>query len=60
MGVRAISARQRDEIDQMFDYRYSQLPLVFAQLIRNGYLDEAELSGLAEEKLDLIRRMLSV
>jgi Photoprotection regulator fluorescence recovery protein len=52
--------RQRDEIDQIFDYRYSRLPLVFAQLIREGYLDETQLSGLAEEKLELIRRILSL
>jgi hypothetical protein len=25
--------RQRSKIDQIFDYRYSQLPLVFASLI---------------------------
>jgi Photoprotection regulator fluorescence recovery protein len=27
---------QRREIDQMFDFRYSQLPSVFAYLIRKG------------------------
>jgi hypothetical protein len=52
--------RQCDEIDQIFDYRYSRLPLVFVQLIREGYLDEAQLNGLAEEKLEFIRRMLSL
>jgi hypothetical protein len=31
---------QRREINKMFDYRYSQLPLVFAGLIRQGYLGE--------------------
>ena len=51
--------RQRREIDEMFDYRYSRLPLVFAQLIREGYLDEAQLSGLAEDKLEIVRRLLS-
>ena len=28
--------QQRREIDETFDYRYSQLPLVFARLIREG------------------------
>lgn len=51
--------RKRREIDRTFDYRYSQLPIVFAQLIRQGHLEEAELSGLSEEKLEEIRHLLS-
>jgi hypothetical protein len=51
--------QQRREINEVFDYRYSQLPLVFARLIRDGLLDEAQLSGLAEEKLKLIRDLSS-
>ncbi len=49
---------RRRDIDAVFDYRYSQLPFVFARLIHDRYLDEAQLVGLAEEKLALIRRML--
>jgi hypothetical protein len=51
--------QQRRQIDEIFDYRYSRLPLVFARLIREGHLDEARLSGLSEEKLDIIRGLLS-
>ncbi len=51
--------RRRREIDEIFDYRYSQLPLVFSRLIREGYLDEARLTGLSEEKLETIRFDLS-
>ena len=51
--------RQRREIDEMFDYRYSQLILVFARLIREGYLDENLLDGLSEEKRDLVRSILA-
>src|ERR1700730_9253302 len=43
--------RRRREVDEIFDYRYSQLLLVFARLIREGHLDEARLIGLAEDKL---------
>jgi hypothetical protein len=43
--------QQRWKIEEMLDYRYSQLPLVFARLIAEGHLDEAQLSGLSEEKL---------
>jgi hypothetical protein len=50
--------RQRKHIDTKFDYRYSQLVLVFAVLIHEGYLDEDSLAGLSEEKLDAIRHVL--
>ncbi|TPK91753.1 MULTISPECIES: hypothetical protein [unclassified Mesorhizobium] len=51
--------QQRREIDRMFDYRYSQLILVFAVLIREGYLDETMLAGLSEDKRGEIRRFLA-
>jgi hypothetical protein len=51
--------QRRQQFDEMFDYRYSRLPLVFARLIREGHLDEARLNGLSEEKLEVIRRLLS-
>lgn len=50
---------QRRDLDRMFDYRYSQLTMVFAILIRQGYLDENLLAGLSEEKRNEIRRMLA-
>lgn len=50
---------RRREVDEIFDYRYSQLLFVFARLIRDGHLDETRLAGLAEEKLAVIRSMLS-
>jgi len=48
--------QQRRKIDRMFDYRYSQLPEVFASLIRAGYLDENLLSGLSQDKREMIHR----
>ncbi|ESZ28522.1 MULTISPECIES: hypothetical protein [unclassified Mesorhizobium] len=50
---------QRREIDRTFDYRYSQLLFVFAQLIRAGYLDEKLLGGLSQDKRDVIQRDLA-
>jgi hypothetical protein len=47
--------RSRKEIDRMYDYRYSVLPLVFGSLIREGRLSEEELHGLADDKLAHIR-----
>ena len=51
--------RQRREIDQRFDYRYSQLTHVFAELIHAGLMDEIALAGLAEAKRADIQRALS-
>ncbi|MDX8452246.1 hypothetical protein RFM98_05710 [Mesorhizobium sp. VK9D] len=51
--------QQRRKIDQMFDYRYSQLTVVFGVLVREGYLDESQLAGLSEDKREEIRRFLS-
>jgi hypothetical protein len=51
--------QQRRKIDQMFDYRYSQLIVVFGALIREGYLDENLLAGLSGDKREEIRRFLA-
>jgi len=51
--------QQRREIEETFDFRYSQLPLVFARLIREGHLDESLLAGLSEEKREIIRSFLA-
>lgn len=47
--------QRRKEIDQIYEYKYSQLPLVFGALIRRGQLREDELHGLGEDKLTRIR-----
>jgi Photoprotection regulator fluorescence recovery protein len=46
----------RQEIDRVYDYRYSVLPLVLAKLLSNGRLVEDELHGLGEDKLGCIQR----
>jgi hypothetical protein len=48
---------QRRRIDRDFDYRYSVLPLVFANLLREGRITEDDLHGLAPNKLDSIGHM---
>jgi len=47
--------QRRKHIDRQFDFRYSVLPLVFGNLIREGRLSEKELHGLAEDKLRFLR-----
>jgi Photoprotection regulator fluorescence recovery protein len=48
--------QRRTQIDREFDYRYSVLIFVLANLIRQGRLSEQELLGLSADKLDSIRR----
>ena len=50
--------RKRKAFDQKYNYRYSKLVFVFGELIAGGWLTEAELVGLDEEKLTRIRWML--
>ena len=44
-----LSARRHD-IDGKYDYRYSSLIFVFAQLVQDGLLSMEELEGLAQDK----------
>lgn len=50
---------KRSEIAEKYDYRYSQLILVFARLLREGRIGQDQLDGLSEEKLSYIRRIVS-
>jgi hypothetical protein len=49
--------QRRQEIDRKYDYRYSVLPLVLANLLSGGRLNENELHGLGEDKLGYIHRV---
>ena len=48
--------QRRTQVDRQFDYRYSVLIFVFADLIGRRRLSERELVGLSEDKLASIRR----
>jgi hypothetical protein len=48
--------QRRKEIDPQYDYRYSVLPVVFGNLVREGRLTVQDLRGLAEDKIALIRQ----
>ena len=54
-----LAGKQR-EVEQKYDYRYSQLVLVFARLVREGRITEEQLHGLSEEKLSYIRHIVSL
>ena len=49
--------KREKEIDQIYDYRYSQLIMVFAILIKRGFLSTKDLKGLSEDKLDKIEKL---
>jgi hypothetical protein len=43
------------EIDGKYDYRYSMLILVFARLMKEGWITVDEIEGLSEGKFSKIR-----
>jgi Photoprotection regulator fluorescence recovery protein len=45
----------RAEIDRKYYYRYSMLPMIFAQLLKQGRIAYNDLQGLAPEKIEVIR-----
>ena len=45
----------RKRIDGKYVYRYSGLPLLFAQLVREGNITLKDLDGLNEDKLNHVR-----
>lgn len=50
-------SKKRREIDEKYDYRYSVLLFVFARLIGEGLIETADLQGLSEDKMQIIRHL---
>ena len=48
---------KREEIGIKYDYRYSVLILVFARLLKEGWITVNDLEGLKEDKIDRIRHL---
>ena len=48
---------KRRETDAKYDYRYSVLTLVFARLLREGWMTVDDLEGLKEDKITTIREL---
>lgn len=53
-------SKRRNLIDAKYDYRYSKLILVFSRLIKENYISLEELTGLSDEKLEMIKSILSL
>ena len=52
--------KKRVEIDEKYDYRYSQLLIVFGRLLREHRVTKEELQGIFEQKKDYIFRVASL
>ncbi len=50
---------KREEIDAKYDYRYSVLVRVLGKLMREGFIEDSELQGLDQDKIDNIKRISS-
>jgi hypothetical protein len=53
-------SKERRETDRKYDYRYSVLIYVFARLIGEGWITEADLSGLGKDKTQRIKAILAL
>ena len=53
--VQEYLAEHRKTVDRTYQYRYSDLLLVFSRLVRDGWLTEADLAGLQQEKIARIK-----
>lgn len=53
--IHDLLTRERKQTDEKYDYRYSVLLFVFARLLREGWISEADLQGLSDDKIAAIR-----
>ncbi len=53
--VQEYLSEQRRTVDRIYRYSYSGLILIFSILIRDGWLTEADLVGLRQEKITRIK-----
>lgn len=51
--------RARRDINEKYDYRYSQLPIVFGRLLREKRIREEDLDGISEDILECVRGIAS-
>ncbi|SRR5216683_8258083 len=58
--VQEYLSEHRKTVDRIYQYRYSDLLLVFSRLMRDGWLAEADLAGLQQEKIARIKLSASL
>ena len=59
-AVEEYLAQAGRDIDTKYDYRYSVLEFVFARLLREGRIEDSELDGLSNDRLERIRRIAAL
>ena len=59
-AIQEYLARVQREINSKYDFRYSQLILVFGRLLHEQRIQDSDLVGIAEDKLAYIRRVASL
>ena len=58
--IQTYLAHAQREIDNKYDFRYSQLEIVFGRLLREKRIEEQDLNGFSEDKLLNIRRIAGI
>ena len=53
--LRDYLSQERLKAGRLFDYRYSVLLEAFGVLLRDGWINEAELAGLEQDKIERIK-----
>jgi hypothetical protein len=53
--VQEYLSEHRKTVDRIYQYRYSNLLLIFSILMRDGWLTETDLAGLQQEKIASIK-----
>ena len=57
--IHDLLTKERRQTDEKYDCRYSVLLFVFARLLREGWIVETDLQGLAEDKIMAVRFLLN-
>lgn len=53
--IHDVLTKERRKTDEKYDYRYSVHLFVFARLLGEGWITEADLYGLVDDKIEAIR-----
>lgn len=59
-SVRRYLEQSERDVERKYDYRYSQLLVVFGTLLREGRVTEEQLAFLSEEKLAYVSRVAAL
>ncbi len=59
-AVEQYLSRAGRDVDAKYDYRYSVLEFLFARLLREGRIEDSELHGLSDDRVERIRRITAL